>query len=137
MFTHDDIAPLSIAAGTAAAIGLAFGLWLALPTGPAPEAAEVDSVGQIDPNLAAYRQMLIDDGVNATPYVLAAGYAPARAEPAAPPVEVSDAGPAAEETETTTSSEAPDDTRQAMLAPPQPPVLPLSADPKPEQVGSS
>jgi hypothetical protein len=74
MLTRADIQPLSIAAGSAVAAGLAFGLWLALPSYLASPAipAEPEAVGQIDPNLAQYRQMVAAEGVNTIPYVLVA-----------------------------------------------------------------
>ncbi len=138
MFTRDDIAPLSAAAGSALAIGLALGLWLALPSWTGPAAAEAGPADQVDPNLAAYRRMLIENGVGAAPQILAVGYAPAphMAAVEAPPTGENDSPPAADETETLTSGQAPEDARQTILAPSPPPVLQPSVDPVQGPAGS-
>lgn len=81
MFTPEDIRPLSAAVGSAALVGLAFGLWLTLPTMSGPALAEAEVSDQIDPNLAQYRRMMADNGISATPYILTVGYAPTPPEP--------------------------------------------------------
>ena len=78
MITREDVQPLSAAISSAAVVGLALGLWLTLPPYLAtPASAETEVVNQIDPNLAQYRKMMADSGIEATPYILSAGYDPA------------------------------------------------------------
>ena len=50
-----------------------------------PVQAQTEIADQIDPNLARYRRVLEENGVSATPYILAVGYQPA--PPAAAPRE--------------------------------------------------
>src|SRR3569833_669879 len=118
MVTRNDIAPISVAISSATAIGLALGFWLALPSGPALVVAEVEPAGQMDPNLAAYQRMLAENGVSATPYVLAPGFLPPPAEPdSAQSLQIADGGQdaASDDAETLTSSQASTDTREASL----------------------
>ena len=131
MVTRNDIAPISVAISSATAIGLALGFWLALPSGPAPVAAEVEPAGQMDPNLAAYQRMLAENGVSATPYVLAPGYSPPPAEPdSAQSLQIADGGQdaASDDAETLTSSQASTDTREASLETAQPTETPPTVE---------
>jgi hypothetical protein len=79
MLTREDVRPLSVALGSGTLVGLAVGLWLSLPSylaQPASAGAEPEQISQVDPNLARYNQMIAANGINATPYILAVGYAP-------------------------------------------------------------
>jgi len=133
MVTRNDIAPISVAISSATAIGLALGFWLALPSGPAPVAAEVDPAAQMDPNLAAYQRMLAENGVSATPYVLAPAYSPPPAEPnSAETLQIADEdqdqGAASGDAEALTSSQASTDAREASLETAQPPEIPPTVE---------
>ena len=104
MFTPGDIRPLSIAIGSATAVGLALGLWLSLPSYLAQPtvAAEAEATNAQDPNLARYQQMLVDDGVDPTPRVPIAGAYPA--------AEATTAAPAADDGPVIVATAAEDDT---------------------------
>ena len=67
--TRTDINIFSIAAGSAALLGLGLGAWSAPPSYMAEpsRAAETAVIDQIDPNLARYRQMLELEGVHLGP----------------------------------------------------------------------
>lgn len=90
MFTAQDLKPLSFAAASGLAGGLALGLWLSLPASVAdpPRAPDPQVVDVIDPNLAKYQQVAAAEGVTPGPYMVASFYpavqapAPHRREPA-------------------------------------------------------
>jgi len=78
MVVPEDLATLVVAAGSAAAVGLLAGFWIALPpeiARPAVAAAP-ELLSTIDPNLAAYRAMLAREGVSPAPPATAAVYTP-------------------------------------------------------------
>lgn len=86
MFTRADIKPLSVAAASAAAAGLALGLWAAPPASLAEPAfhPEAQAVLADDPNLAAYKQMIAEQGGPGPLYVVSSYAPPVAAAPAEP-----------------------------------------------------
>ena len=79
MLTRDDITPLSTAVVSGALVGLALGLWLALPpelSRAAVNPAEGDG-GQVVSTLAPYERSPSDDGAPVAPAIQVAAYAPA------------------------------------------------------------
>ena len=79
IFTRQDLTILSAVAGTALAAGAGLGMWLTLPSylsAPAAASEDAGPAGQVDPNLAQYRQMAAANGVGPAPYLLSAAYAP-------------------------------------------------------------
>jgi hypothetical protein len=80
MFTRADIQPLSIAAALGVAGGIAFGAWAAPPRELADplHKAEPQEILAEDPNLAAYKRMIAEQG-GPGPLYIAAGYAPRQA----------------------------------------------------------
>ena len=77
--TRRDLNVFSLAAGSAALIGLALGAWASPPAnlGGSVAAAEPDATERVDPNLARYRQMIANEGVDPAPHVVVAGFYPA------------------------------------------------------------
>ncbi len=92
MFTPSDIRPLSIAIGSATAVGLALGLWLSLPSYLAQTTVtpEAEATNAQDPNLTRYQQMLVNEGVDPTPRVPLAGVYPVAETTTAAPAEDDD-----------------------------------------------
>lgn len=87
MLTRADSLPLSIAAATAIVAGLGFGAWAGLPAevSHAPVQAVASLIEADDPNLAAYKQVLVEEGVSASPPAYAPSAYLLPVQPAAAP----------------------------------------------------
>lgn len=86
MLTRADLTPLGIAAATAAAAGLAFGVWAAPPAGLSEPAfhPEPQTITAEDPNLTRYREMIAAQGGAGPLYVVPADWPAAQPVSAAP-----------------------------------------------------
>lgn len=143
MSTRSDLSRIVLGAAAAAAAGLTTGAWLALPAALEEPASDGRDVATVDPNLSAYRAMLVAEGVSPEPYVIA-DYAPRPWTPSARPESEED------ETDTWRTTDYPTDdpyeTAYAAAGQPSPAEEPASApaeiaawrpDPAPEQVAAA
>jgi hypothetical protein len=85
MMTRRDAGPFALLASTAAASGVALGLFLSLPgyLSEPVNRQEPLPVSAMDPNLAKYWEVIQAQGVSPTPYIYAASYVTPAPEPAA------------------------------------------------------